>query len=116
MVEFECCKTSLQRVYYFVIVAILTVILFLQIITLGIFGVQFSRTRSFWTEHVNPSATEVCVLYGRDDSRDSLSRNPMLSNNASCGFILWGLATSIFVALVWIASQVIMGLLGRPRM
>lgn len=113
MAEFECCKRPGQRIYYFVMVVIFTVILVIQLVTLGTFGVQFSRTRSFWSKN-NLGPTAVCVLYG--DKGTDIMYNPILSNNASCGFTLWGLVTVIIVLIIWIVFHVIMGLIGRPKM
>ena len=59
-------------------------------------------------------ARDVCVLYGREHSENSL--NPDLRNNASCGFVLWGLVVVIVILILWIVAYVIMGLLGRPKM
>ena len=88
------------------------VLLLIKVVTLGTFGRQFADTTRFWRDHVASSVNAVCVLYG-SDSIDSF--NPSLGNNASCGFVFWGVVTMILVMVVWMVVYVMMAILGRPR-
>ena len=54
---------------------------------------------------------KVCVLYGSPSN----GINPTLNNNASCGFALWGIASTIIVLLVWIIYNIIMAAIGCPK-
>ena len=111
MAEFGCCKRAGQRVYYLIMAIMYGVTLVIELVTLGTFGVQFARTRSFWKDHVTGSS-QVCVLYG--GSSDGM--NPSLGNSASCGFTLWGLVSVIIVLVVWTIFHIIMAIMGRPKM
>ena len=84
--------------------------LFIEVIALGTFGVQFSRTRSFWVNHVNGDS-KVCVLYGTISS----NINPMLTYNASCGFALWALISIVIVLLTWTIYYGVLAVMGRPK-
>lgn len=101
MAEGRCCKRAGQRFYYLVMTILYGIVLVIELVTLGTFGVQFSRMRSHFS-------SDVCVLYADNNL------NP--GNNASCGFTLWGLVTIIVVLLVWMVFHVIMALIGRPKM
>ena len=108
------CARPRQRTYYSIMGAIFLIIIIIEVVTLGTFGVQFTRTMAFWRDHDMPGAdSEVCVLYGRS-STDGI--NPILTNNVSCGFSFWGIVTILIVLLIWMILHAIMAALGKPRM
>ncbi len=100
--------------YYLIISVLLTLILLLQLVSLGTFGVQFSSTSSFWKEYVDSSAATVCVLYGTTPGEGANIALP--ASAAACGFVLWAIITIILVLLMWIVVQVVMAIIGKPKM
>jgi len=90
--------------------ALLTLTLLTEVVAAGTFGIQFVRTRSFWEKSVNKDS-KVCVLYGTPSS----GVNPALTNNASCGFVLWGIASTIIALVIWIIYYIIMAAVGCPK-
>ena len=111
MAQVECCKRWGHRVYYVIMTGVYIVILLATLVSLGTFGVQFSATRRFHDRVA--SSSSVCVLYGLD--REDNAINVRLTNNASCGFVLWGLVTIVLVLVVWIGVHVVLALLGKPK-
>lgn len=109
----NCCKRWFCRLYYALMAVVYLIILAIQLITLGTFGVQFTRTNSFHGTHSDTSA--VCVLYGKSMDPSSLF-NVVLTNSASCGFTFWGIVTIVLVLLVWMALHVVLAIIGKPKM
>ena len=109
----ECCARWRRRLYYVIISALVGLILFIQLVSLGTFGVQFSRTTSFWKEHVDESVSVVCVLYGTEST--GLANIALPTSASACGFVLWGNVTIILLLLVWLVIQVVMAIIGRPK-
>jgi len=100
MGECGCCKRAGQRTYYTIFAVVYVITMVIELVSLGTFGVQFSRTRSLFEG-------DVCVLYGEDNT---------VKKNASCGFTLWAMTTVVLVLLIWAVFHIIMALLGRPKM
>lgn len=110
----KCCARWQQRLYYSIISAILMLILFIQLVTLGTFGVQFSSTNSYWSQQVESGGT-VCVLYG-DEPKDLEANIALPTSAGACGFVLWAIVTTILISIVWIVVQVFMAIIGKPKM
>lgn len=106
----KCCKRWQTRLFYALLASTYAFLLLLTIITLGTFGRTFAEVSN--TRRPGGSANStVCVLYGKHQSVNS----PGLTNNASCGFVFWGVVTIIVVMLVWMVLHIIMALIGRPK-
>ena len=108
--EHHLCTNVRVRLYYLGMAGIFAITLFIEVVALGSFGIQFSRTRSFWASNVNGDS-KVCVLYGTISN----TTNPMLSYHPACGFVLWALITIVVELLTWTIYYGAMVLLGRPK-
>lgn len=104
----ECCKRWSARLYYVLLAVVYLVILIIELVTLGTFGVEFTRTNSLYT------TDPVCVLYGSATETNEV--NVLLNNNASCGFTFWGIVTVVLVLLVWTGLHIVMALCGKPKL
>ena len=109
-----CCKIFLDRVYYIAMAALYILTIIIQLVTLGTFTSQYSRTNSFYTDNLGSSLV-VCTLYGEGMGVDD-KFNVALSDNASCGFVFFGIMAVIIVLLILIAIHVIMAIVGKPKM
>ena len=107
----KCCKRWSTRLFYAILAAIYAILLLLTIITLRTFGRTFAEISSNYPGG-NANST-VCVLYGKEEPVNNI--RPGLTNNASCGFVFWGVVTIILVMLVWMVLHIFMALLGRPK-
>jgi hypothetical protein len=112
MVQVECCERWGHRLYYSIMAGVYIIMLITTLVTLGTFGVQFSKTMSF--HYTSTGRSAVCVLYGTEPEQND-AFNVRLTNNASCGFTLWGLVTIVLVLVVWIALHVVLALIGKPK-
>ncbi len=104
------CTNPGVRVYYLIMAGLCALTILLEVVILGTFGLQFSKTRSFWGNYVNGNS-EVCVLYGTASPKG----NPFLSNNAACGFVLWAIISIIIVLIVWTVYFIILAAIGLPK-
>ena len=110
------CQRFVERAYYIVLAVLFFLTMIMQLVTIGTFTVQHSRTNSFYRENLGTrNSSSVCVLYGEEMSVGD-KFNVALDNDASCGFVIFGILIVVIVLLVFMVAYVFLGIAGKPRM
>ena len=103
-----------RRLYYVVMAAVFLTTLIIELVTLGTFGIEYSSTNTFLRKY-KLITTSVCPLYG-EAPPEAYRVNVNLEHNASCGFSLWGIVTIILFMAIWMMIQIVMAIVGKPKM
>ena len=103
-------KRSVARAYFFVSAIVFSFFLLIDIIALGAFGVIQKRVADFSSQLLPDSK---CILFSQFGGL--INENTIwlkLSNVSVCAFVLWGMVSLTFVALLWLIYSIVLTVLG----